>query len=89
MGLTAQDIDLVARLVDGVPDARAAAPLLRSRLPQLRVSVQDASDLRETAPLLRTRCIDVHLMASDGHCWTLTSKPQAAAAIVLSDREPR
>ncbi len=81
------DLSEIARLLDGASNARAAASMLRALLPDMPVSVQDALDMRGEAPALRTGGIDVHLMANDGTCWSLTANPQMASAFVLSDCE--
>jgi hypothetical protein len=87
MGLTTADLAVVEHIVAGAANARGAASILRTLMPQLRVSVQDAFDLRGETPVVRTAGVDVHLMASDGPCWSLTATPETATALLLSDRE--
>jgi len=87
MGLSAAELAVVEHVVGAASDARGAASALRRLMPQVRVTVQDAVDLRGEAPAMRTRAVDVHLMASDGPCWSLTARPEAASALVLADRE--
>lgn len=76
----------LAALVDDAGSARAAATRLRERLPRLRVLVMDPFELRHEVPVLRTSAVDVHLMTSDGGCWTFTRSPDDAGAIALCDR---
>jgi hypothetical protein len=87
MALTVAELAVVEHVVGSAADARTAAQALRNVMPQVRVTVQDAIDFRGEAPAMRTRAVDVHLMASDGHCWSLTARPDAASALVLADRE--
>jgi len=46
----------------------------------------DALDVRGETPALETASASVFLMGCDGHCWSMTADPAAAAGLVLAAR---
>lgn len=79
------DLDVAVSLADAAPDLRAAAAALRLGFPALRVSAVDAVDMRDETPARRGRVRSLWLGASDGHCWSMTTLPEEAAALFVAD----
>ncbi|NTV10796.1 MAG: hypothetical protein HGA47_08465 [Zoogloea sp.] len=75
----------IGKLVATGVAPRELAAALRPRLAGLRVTVVDALDMRGETPVIRQPDCDVFLMAFDGHCWSMTTDPAAAAGIVLTE----
>jgi hypothetical protein len=73
-------------IAEAADTPRAAAAALRARLPALRVVVVDAFDMRGEVPALQGERRQLHLGASDGHCWTVTDQLAQATGLFLSDR---
>jgi len=84
MALTQHQITRAATLVAGPDSLRAAAAQLRAEFAGLPTSVVDAMDMRDEAPALRIGDRAIYLARSDGHCWTVTTDPAHADAIVLA-----
>lgn len=57
---------------------------VRSRFPECRLTVCSADDLDGRQPHLVRRGFEVHLLASDGHCLSLTSRLESAVGLVLA-----
>lgn len=73
-------------IAEAADTPRAAAAALRTRLPAIRVVVVDAFDMRGEEPALQGPRRQLHLGASDGHCWTVTSQLAQASGLFVSDR---
>jgi Family of unknown function (DUF6129) len=58
--------------------------LVRARFPTLRFTVCAADDLEGRQPHLTRPGFEVHLLASDGHCLSLTSRLENAVGLVLA-----
>lgn len=86
MAISPDDFALLARLGSISPNVRAMAAAARAEWSGLRVTVVDALDVRGETPALVTATADVFLMASDGHCWSMTADPATAAGLVLAAR---
>ena len=84
--MDATTLDEALALADGAPTVREAAALLRTKLAPLRVVVVDAFDMRDETPAKVGTKRQLFLGASDGHCWTVTSDPAAAAGLFVTDR---
>ncbi|WP_324514807.1 hypothetical protein [Zoogloea sp.] len=86
MAFTADDFTELIRLGTLAPDVQAMAAAAREEWSGLRVTVVDALDVRGETPALETPVANVFLMESDGHCWSMTADPAAAAGLVLAAR---
>ena len=86
MALTPDDLTTLASLGNNASDVAALAAEARVRWSGLRVTVVDALDVRGETPALETASASVFLMGYDGHCWSMTADPAAAAGLVLAAR---
>lgn len=86
MSVSAEQLAEVARITLNAAGARAAVTALRAHFPALRASTVDAFDMRGETPALHIGDCDLFLMHSDGHCWSVTTDPAEAQAIVLTQR---
>ena len=86
MPLTAEDLDTLVKLGNSAPDIATLAAEARARWSGLRVTVVDALDMRGETPAFATAAANVFLMGCDGHCWSMTANPAAAAGLVLAAR---
>ena len=84
MALTQHQITRAATLVAGPASLRETAALLRAEFAGLPTTVVDAMDMRDESPALRIGERAIYLAESDGHCWTVTTDPARADAIVLA-----
>jgi hypothetical protein len=84
MSLTTEQLDQAARIVDSSDTLRQAAALIREQLAPLQALVLDAMDMRAEVPVRQVRQRAIYLMATDGHCWSVTSQPDLARALVLT-----
>ncbi len=85
MALSERDLPQLAQVLAESADLRAAAGELRSRYAPMRAMVVDPLDLRDEAPALRAGARALYLVATDGHCWTVTAEPAAASGFILSE----
>jgi hypothetical protein len=74
-------------LADAAGTVREAAAALRARFAPLRVVVVDALDMRGEPAAATGAKRTLHLGASDGHCWTVTTDPAQAAGLFIADRD--
>lgn len=85
MAITSDQIQQAAAILGESASVRAAAALIRERFAPLRALVLDAFDLRGEQPVVQ---VDgqraLYLMATDGHCWSVTREPELASAFVLA-----
>jgi hypothetical protein len=79
-------LDEALAIADGAGSVREAAAALRTRHPALRIVVVDAFDMRGEPPVASGRHRQLHLGASDGHCWTVTGDAALATGLIVSDR---
>lgn len=86
MALTSDDLTGIAALAGQSGSVRELAAALRGRYAGLRVTVLDPLDVRDETPLKHLPGCDLFLMASDGHCWSMTTDPAQAVGIVLTPR---
>lgn len=84
MAISAEQLTEASQIVSTAPDVWAAATTLRQRLAPLRALVVNASDMSSEKPVVQLDQRAIYLMASDGHCWTVTPHPEQAAALVLT-----
>ncbi|MBI5335372.1 MAG: hypothetical protein HZB72_12435 [Burkholderiales bacterium] len=84
MSLSAEQLDRAAALLAAEPDLRAAAARVRALLAPLRATVADAADLRGETPVRRSAGRSLYLMHTDGHCWSVTTDPAHAGAVLLA-----
>ena len=84
MALTAQQLQDIAGILSQAESVRAAAAHIRQQLAPLQTLVMDAFDMRRETPVLEVTGRSVYLMATDGHCWTVTPDPAQARALVLT-----
>jgi len=86
LALTPDDLAVLTRPGNIAADVQALAASARSQWRELRVTVVDALDVRGETPVLVTAAANVFLLESDGHCWSMTTDPAAAAGLMLAAR---
>jgi len=84
MALTHEQMALASELVGTAPTLRDAAALWRARNPQSSAIVVDAMDMREETPTMQLGARRVYLVATSGHCWHVTTAPEQASGLVLT-----
>jgi hypothetical protein len=84
MAINAEQLTEVARITLSAVTIKEAITEVRQVLPGIRASEVDAFDMRGETPVLRIGDRDLYLMESDGHCWSVTAKPERALGIVLT-----
>lgn len=73
-------------VADAAGTVREAAAALRQRYGALRIVVVDAVDMRHDRPAAVGTRRQLHLGASDGHCWAVTTDATRANGLFVSDR---
>ena len=86
MCLEATTLREALAIADGAASVREAAAALRVRFAALRVVVVDAFDMRGETPAAQGTHRQLHLGASDGHCWAVTADAAQATGLFVSDR---
>jgi hypothetical protein len=86
MALEAAALLEALAIADGAASVRDAAAALRARFGALRVVVVDAFDMRGETPAALGAQRQLHLGASDGHCWAVTADAAQATGLFVSDR---
>jgi hypothetical protein len=71
-------------VIGSAPTLRDAAAICRARDPATRVVLVDAMDMRDETPALQLGHRRVYLGTSNGHCWTVTERPDEATALILT-----
>lgn len=84
MSLTTDQLQRVAGVLAQADTVRAAAALIREQFAPLQALVVDALDMRRETPVIEVGGRSVYLMATDGHCWTVTPDLGQARALVLT-----
>jgi len=84
MSLTAEQLDAAAALIGAAPTLREGAAQWRTRHPEVRTMLVDAMDMRDETAALRLGTRSVYLATSNGHCWSITQKPEEADALILT-----
>ena len=84
--LQAATLQEALAIADAAGSVREAAAALRARFGALRVVVVDAFDMRAEQPAAVGTRRQLHLGASDGHCWTVTADPTLACGLFISER---
>ncbi|MDR3369495.1 hypothetical protein [Rhodoferax sp.] len=85
MPVTPDYLRSAAEVISSAASLREAATLWRTRDPAMRVVVVDAMDMRDETPALRQGSRSIYLATSDGHCWSITQKPEEATALILAE----
>ena len=84
MALTPQQLQDIAGILSQAESVRVAAAHIRQQLAPLQTLVMDAFDMRRETPVLEVTGRSAYLMATDGHCWTVTPDLSQARALVLT-----
>lgn len=84
MTITGEQLRTASEVIGAAPTLRDAATLWRARHPEVRTMLVDALDMRGEIPTLMLGARRVYLAASNGHCWHITSQPEEATALVLT-----
>lgn len=87
MSLSPEQLDDARQLVREAGSLREVVAAWRSRHPDIRALLLDPADLREETPVLAIGARRVYLAASNGHCWTITQRPDEAQAVILTQDE--
>ena len=84
MSVTAAYLRDASEVIGAAASLRDAAALWRARDPAMRVVLVDAMDMRDETPALRLGARSVYLASTNGHCWSVTDKPDDATALILT-----
>ncbi len=84
MAISPDYLQNAAAVMAAAATVREAAANWRARDPAMRVVVVDAMDMRGEIPALRLGPRSIYLATSDGHCWSITDKPEQATALILT-----
>ena len=80
-----EELTVARRILGSAATLREAAEELRARYAPMRTTVLDAADLRDELPALRAGGRALFFASSDGYCWTLTQKVEAAQLLILTE----
>ena len=86
MALEATALQEALAIAEGAPSVREAATALRARFAPMRIVLVDAFDMRGETPAALGPLRQLHLGASDGHCWAVTTDAAQATGLFISDR---
>ncbi|HVR54493.1 MAG TPA: hypothetical protein VMS38_32525 [Pseudorhodoferax sp.] len=84
MAFTESQLSMAGDLLRSACTLHEAVTLWRERHPKVRAMLLDAADLRSETPVLRQGRRSVYLVATQGHCWHVTQRPEEADALILS-----
>ena len=84
MSLDPQQLSDVQAIVAEAANVRAAAAVVRERFPGMRALVLDSHDMRAEEPTLQIGSRALYMVATDGHCWTVTGDPAQASGVILT-----
>jgi hypothetical protein len=84
MGISTEYLRDASVVIGAAASLRDAAALWRARDPAMRVVLVDALDMRDETPALRLGARSVYLASTNGHCWSVTDKPDDATALILT-----
>jgi hypothetical protein len=84
MGISTEYLRDASVVIGAAASLRDAAALWRARDPAMRVVLVDAMDMRDETPALRLGARSVYLASTNGHCWSVTDKPDDATALILT-----
>lgn len=85
MGLSADDLTEIDKVLSAQDAGAQAYTVLRQRFPKISWTRCDASDVVET-PFRVYPGFEVHLVDTADHCVQLTTDPARATGIVLAKR---
>jgi len=89
MGLNAEDITEIDKLLGAEETAAGAFARLRKRFPKLSLTRVDASDLGMETPFRQYQRFDLYLVDGGSHCWNLTDNPERATGLVIAAHRGR
>jgi hypothetical protein len=90
MGLTVQDLSTLDEVLADHEAAPDISVRIRKRIPGLVVTRCDESDLGADIPFRTYPRYQLFLVDGSNHCWTVTSNPDSATALLLARRkEPK
>lgn len=85
MAITPEQLSEATRILGESDSVRAAAAAIRERFAPVRALVLDPFDMKDEQPVAEAgQQRALYLMATDGHCWTVTREPAQAHAFVLT-----
>jgi len=87
MSLNAEQLDVAADLLRTAPTLLDAAVQWRERYPGVRAMRVSAMDMRDETAALRLGARSVYFVMSDGHCMSITQRPEEADALILTEDE--
>lgn len=88
MALSSEQLRVAGELIEAAASLHEAAALWRARYPAVRLVLVDAAELRDEVPALQLAGQRrLYLAASNGHCWQLTTQPEQASALILTQDE--
>lgn len=87
MSVTPEQLYNAGALIGAAPTLRDAAAQCRERHPEVRTLLVDAMDMRDETAALKLGVRRVYLAASNGHCWSITQRPEEADALILTEDE--
>jgi hypothetical protein len=87
MSLHAEQLDVAADLLRTAPTLRDAAVQWHERYPGVRAMRVSALDMRDETAALRLGTRSIYFVMSDGHCMSITQRPDEADALILTEDE--
>jgi hypothetical protein len=87
MSLNAEQLDVAVDLLRTAPTLRDAAVQWRERYPEVRAMRVSAIDMRDETAALQLGARSVYFVMSDGHCMSITQRPEEADALILTEDE--
>jgi hypothetical protein len=82
--MTEEELDEIVRELERGDLSPEALSRVRGRFPAWRLTLCSADDLEGREPHSTRVGFEVHLLASDGHCLSLTSRLESAVGLVLA-----
>ncbi|MFT4080384.1 DUF6129 family protein [Rhodomicrobium lacus] len=83
MPFSAEDLAGIDAVLSAADAGAEAISALRARFPGLSITLCDPSDVDTEDPFKEYERFDLHLVNGAGHCWQLTTDPNAATGIVV------
>lgn len=84
MAFTPQQLQTLADILARAETVRTAAQQIKADLAPVQALVMDDFDMRRETPVMQVSGRSAYLMSTDGHCWSVTSDPAHASAVVLT-----
>lgn len=85
MSINGEHFRAACDLIATSDSIRQAASAWTLQQPGVRMVVVDALDMRDEVPALRIGAgRNVYMAASNGHCWHVTTQPEDASVLIVT-----